>query len=287
MEIVLINLALGVSFGFVLFLLGTGLSLTMGLMKIVNLAHGALYMVGAYVGLIVAQHTENFIFGFLAGGVATALIGLIMERGFLRTLYKQVLDQILLTIGFVYVLTNLTQWIFGALPQPAYIPVSLRGSMMIGEMQLPIFRLVIIALGLVAAVGLWLFQEKTRVGAIIRAGMDNRDMAMGMGLNLPFVFTGVFALGSFIAGFCGLWGAPSMGINLEVGWEALNFAMIVVIVGGAGSIQGALVGGLIIGLFDAFGKAFFPDFAYFTMYFVLIVILLLRPNGLLGRKFEL
>ncbi len=285
METLLINLVLGISFGFVLFLLGTGLSLTLGLMRIINLSHGALYMVGAYVGFTAASFTGNFILGVLSGGIVAGLIGLLQEVGFLRGLYKRPSDQVLLTIGFVYILVNLVQWIWGPIPKSAYIPQALSGAIPMGHINLPVFRLVIIGFGILAAVGLWFFQEKTRFGAIIRAGMDNKEMTMGLGINLQVVFTGVFALGSFIAGFCGLFGASSLGVNLDIGWSALTLSMIVVIVGGAGSIQGALAGGLIIGIVDALGKAFFPELAYFTIYMVFIIILLFRPNGLLGRAF--
>ena len=283
MGVLLANFIIGISFGFILFLLGSGLSLTMGLMRIVNLAHGALYMVGAYVGLSVAKLTGSFILGVVAGGISAGLLGLIMETVFLRRLYKLELDQVLLTIGFIYILTNLTQWVWGPVPQSGIVPSVLSGSIPVGKINLPVFRFAIIAIGIVAAVALWLFQEKTRVGAMIRAGMDNKEMTMGLGINLKLVFSGVFALGAFVAGFCGLIGAPLLGINLGVGWEALLLAMIVVVVGGTGSVQGALAGGLIIGLVDAYGKAFFPEFAYFSMYLVLIIILLFRPSGLMGR----
>lgn len=283
MDVLLANFLIGISFGFILFLLGTGLSLTMGLMRIVNLAHGALYMIGGYAGLAVAKLTGNFVLGVIGGGICAGIIGVIMETGFLRRLYRRELDQVLLTIGFIYILTNLAQWIWGAVPRSGVIPSLLSGSIPVGGITLPVFRLAIIAFGLVAAAGLWLFQEKTRVGAIIRAGMDNKEMTMGLGINLKLIFTGVFALGAFVAGFCGLFGAPLLGINLGIGWDALLLAMIVVIVGGAGSVQGALVGGLVIGLVDAYGKAFFPELAYFTMYLVLIIILLFRPSGLMGR----
>ncbi len=293
MDVLLANFLIGISFGFILFLLGTGLSLTMGLMRIVNLAHGALYMIGGYVGVAVARYCEglvgrdlSFVVGILAGGTCTGLLGLLMETGFLRRLYKRELDQVLLTIGFVYILTNLAQWIWGPIPQSGITPSFLSGSIRIAGITLPMFRIAIIIFGLVAAAGLWFFQERTKVGAIIRAGMDNKEMTMGLGINLGIVFTGVFALGAFIAGFCGLIGAPLLGINLGVGWDALLLAMIVVIVGGTGSIQGALVGGLVIGLVDAYGKTFFPEFAYFTMYLVLIIILLFRPSGLLGRRIQ-
>ena len=284
MDIILSNLVIGISFGFILFLLGTGLSLTMGLMRIINLAHGAIYMVGAYVAYSATRASGSFLLGVIAGGVVGGLLGVLMERGFLQRLYKREMDQVLLTIGFVYVLTNVTQWIWGPVPKSGIVPDIFAGSVPVGIVDIPIFRLSIIGIGILAALGLWLFQEKTRVGAMIRAGMDNKEMTMGLGINLQVIFTGVFALGTFVAGFCGLFGAQSLGINLAVGWDALLLAMIVVIIGGVGSVQGALAGGLITGLVDAFGKAFFPDFAHFSIYVVLIIILLLRPGGLLGRK---
>ncbi len=282
-DVLLANFLIGISFGCILFLLGAGLSITMGLMRIVNLAHGALYMVGAYVGLSVAKYTGNFFAGVLAGGLCAAIIGLIIEMGLLRRMYKREMDQVLLTIGVVYILTNLTQWIWGPMPRSGVTPSVLSGAVIIGRVGIPVFRLAIIVFGLVVAAGLYLFQEKTRIGAIIRAGMDNKEMTMGLGINLPVVFSGVFAFGAFVAGLCGLIGAPSLGINLAVGWEALLLSMIVVIIGGTGSIQGALAGGVIIGLVDAYGKAFFPDLAHFAIYLVLIIILLFRPSGLMGR----
>jgi len=274
---------IGISFGSILFLLGAGLSLTMGLMRIVNLTHGALYMVGAYAGLAAAKFSGNFVIGLVAGAICTGIIGFIMETGFLRRLYRQEQSQVLLTIGFIYIITNLTQWVWGPKPLSGVIPAVFSGFMPIGNITFPVFRFVIIAFGLIMAVLLWLFQEKTKIGAIIRAGMDNREVTTALGINLRVIFTGIFALGAFIAGLCGLMGAPLMGINLQIGWDALMLAMIVVIVGGTGSIQGAFFGGLIIGLLDAFGKAYFPNFAYFAIYAALILILLFKPSGLMGR----
>lgn len=190
-DALLVNFLIGLSLGSILFLLGTGLSLTMGLMRIANLAHGGLYMVGAYVGLAVAKLTGNFALGILAGGACAGLVGLIIEMGFLRRLYKRELDQVLLTIGFIYVLTNLIQWIWGAYPMSGIVPSFLSGSIPVSGITFPVFRLAIIVFGLIAAAGLWLFQEKTRVGAIIRAGMDDKEMTMGLGINLKVVFTGV------------------------------------------------------------------------------------------------
>ncbi len=284
MDLVLSSFIIGISFGFILFLVGTGLSLTMGLMKIVNLAHGAVYMVGAYVGATTGLATHNFLIGILAGGIAAALMGIIMEVGFLKRLYKRSMDQALLTIGFVYILINLVQWIWGPLPQSAYVPQVLSESLPMAGTKIPMFRLATIGVGIVAAIMLWLFQEKTRIGAIIRAGMDNQEMTRGLGIKLPVVFTGVFAFGAFVAGFCGLFGAQSLGVSLDVGWDVLLLSTAVVMIGGTGSIEGALLGGLLIGLTDTYGKVFFPEIGYFTMYTLLIIVLIIKPTGLLGRR---
>lgn len=284
MEILLSAFIIGISYGFILFLLGTGLSLTMGLMKIVNLAHGAIYMVGAYVGLTVARTTQSFVLGVLGGGVAAGLLGIFLEVGFLRRLYKRNMDQALLTIGFVYVLMNLVQWVWGPLPQSSFVPETWSHSIPVANLKIPLFRLVTIAVGMVAAVGLWFFQARTRIGAIIRAGMDNQEMTRGLGISLPIIFTGVFGFGAFVAGCCGLFGGQSLGISLDIGWDVLLLSMMVVVIGGTGSTQGALAGGLLIGLAETYGKVFFPDVAYFTMYALLIVVLIVRPSGLLGRQ---
>jgi branched-chain amino acid transport system permease protein len=228
--------------------------------------------------------TRNFILGILCGGLAAGVLGIIMEVGFLKRLYKRPHDQALLTIGLVYILINVVQWIWGPLPQATYIPEILSDSVMIAGTKIPVFRLATIGVGLAGAIGLWLFQEKTRIGAIIRAGMDNQMMTRGLGIKLPIIFTGVFAFGAFIAGFCGLFGAQSLGVSLDVAWDVLLLSTAVVMIGGTGTIQGALAGGLLIGLTDTFGKVFFPDIGYFTMYSLLIIVLIFRPAGLLGRR---
>jgi len=277
---------IGISFGLVLFLLAAGLSLTMGLMRIINMAHGALYMVGAYVGVAVAQAAHSFVLGVVAGAVCAGAIGLLLEVGFLRRLYKQEASQVLLTIGFIYILTNICQWIWGTYPLSGPVPGVLSASVPVGSVTLPVFRLFLIGFGLVTAAILWLLQDKTKIGGRVRAGMDNREITASLGINLKTLFTGVFVLGSFIAGLCGLFGAPLTGINLGIGWQVLLFSLIVVVIGGTGSIQGALLGGIIIGLLNAFGSAYFPDFANYVIYVALIVILLIRPSGLLGRKMD-
>lgn len=242
-------------------------------------------MVGGYVGLSVAGYADNYWVGVLAGAVCAGLIGLLLEVGFLRRLYGQSTSQVLLTIGFIYIISNLTMWIWGTYPSAQRVPEVFSGALPIGSVHIPVFRLFIIGFGLVMAVLLWLLQDKTKIGAVVRAGMDNREIAGALGINLRGVFTGVFVLGAFIAGMIGLVGSTAAtGINLNVAWDALLLSMIVVVVGGTGSIQGALVGGIVIGLLNAFGAAYFPDFSHFISYVALIIILLIRPGGLLGRQ---
>jgi branched-chain amino acid transport system permease protein len=285
MEQLVINLLNGISYGMVLFLIGSGMSVVMGAMNITNLAHGVLYMIGGYVGWTVAVKLgASFWIGALTGGFVAGLVGMGIERGFLRFLYKQGNEQVLLTFGFVYILTNLCLWIWGGWPRMPFTAEFLSGSFEILGRVYPKARMANIVIGSFMAVLLWWLQDRTRVGAMVRAGMDNKEMAMGLGINLERVFALVFFFASFIAGVAGVLGAQLMGVYNALGLEVLLLALIVIIVGGVGSVQGALLGGLLIGVIDAFGRALFPKFAMFTMYFTMIVILLVRPSGLLGRR---
>ena len=283
MDKVLSVFLLGLSYGLVLFLVATGLSMTMGLMRIVNMAHGALFMAGGFVGLTVAQHS-NFLFGALAAIAVAGLGGFLLEVGFLRRLYKQEASQVLLTIGFIYILVNIAQWIWGSFPKSGATPGFLSSSITIGAVDVATYRLFIIGFGLVMAVLLWLFQDKTKVGAKVRAGMDSRETASQLGINLKLLFTGIFALGSLLAGLAGFMGGKIIGTNLNNAWQGLLLSLIVVVIGGAGSVQGALIGGIILGLLNSFGAAYFPSFSSYIMYVALIVILLVRPSGLLGQE---
>ena len=285
MEQFIINLLNGLSYGMVLFMIASGMSVVMGAMNIINLAHGVLYMIGGYVGWTIAvKFGAPFVLGLLAGGLAAGFTGLMLERGFLRHLYKQPNEQVLLTFGFVYILTNLSLWVWGGWPRMPFTAKFLSGSFEILGRAYPKARMATIIIGLVMAIVLWWLQDKTRVGAMVRAGMDNKEMTMGLGINLERVFAVVFFVASFIAGLAGVLGAQLLGVYNALGLEILLLALIVVIVGGVGSVQGALLGGILIGVIDAFGRALFPKFAMFTMYLTMVIILLVRPSGLLGRR---
>jgi branched-chain amino acid transport system permease protein len=285
MEFFAINLLNGVALGSVLFLLGCGLSLALGVMGILNLAHGALYMVGAYVGWSIAIHQGwNFWLAVLAGAVIGALLGLVMERGFFRYLHGRLNEQVLLTFGLIYILTNLTQWIWGTIPKAPFTAPFLASSFPLLGFTYPISRIATIVIGLILAVGLWWLIDKTRTGAIIRAGMDDGEMSTGLGINVGMVSTAIFVLGAFIAGAAGVLGANLFGANLDLGLSVLLYALIVVVVGGIGSVQGALLGSMVIGIADSFIKGLNPDIGYFSIYLLMIIILLIKPTGLLGKR---
>ncbi|MDX2160303.1 MAG: ABC transporter permease [bacterium] len=273
----------GVSYGMILFLIASGLSLILGVMGILNLAHGSLYMLGAYLGLAILPVVNNFWVAAAVSGLAVGLIGLILERGFLRRLYKRFNDQVLLTLGFVYIFGNGALWIWGSFPKLGEVPPEFDYSIPMGSLDFPVFRLVLIGIGLGVAALLWYLQNRTRVGAVVRAGMDDREMVLGLGINYGLVSTGVFFLGVVISGIAGFLGSPLRGASWDMGFPILIQALIVVVVGGVGRVEGTLVGAILIGLIDSFGKILLPEFSLFTIYVVFILILLFKPSGLLGR----
>ncbi len=273
----------GVSYGMILFLIASGLSLTLGFMGILNLAHGSLYMLGAYIGLAVTGMTGSFMAGLGAATVTVGFIGLLMERGFLSRLYRQFNDQVLLTLGFVYIFSALAYWAWGAYPLLGQVPQAVKISIPMGRLAFPVYRLILIGVGVAVFAASWWLQERTRAGSIVRAGMDDREMTMGLGINFALVSSGVFFLGAGMAGFAGFLGSPITGASWDMGFPILIQALIVVVIGGVGRVQGTFVGALLIGLVDSLGKTFFPEFAAFTMYVFFILVLLFRPTGLLGR----
>ncbi|MBA7487200.1 High-affinity branched-chain amino acid transport system permease protein LivH [subsurface metagenome] len=285
MEMAVLTLFNGISYGMLLFLIASGMSIVMGLMGIVNLAHGALYMVGAYVGWTIAvQCGLHFGLAIFLGGIAAALTGLMMERGFLRRLYKQPNEQVLVTFGFVYILSNLCSWVWGPRRRLQFTGEFLSGLIHIGGIPFPMTRVFIIIIGALVAIGLWWIQDKTRLGAMVRGGMDDKEMTAGLGINLERVSMLIFFLSAFIVGIAGVVGAQLLGAYSWLSTDILVLALVVVIVGGMGSVQGALLGGILIGLIDTAFKTLFPQFSMFTIYLAMIVILMVRPSGLLGRR---
>ena len=273
----------GLSYGALLFLLASGLSLIFGVMRIVNLAHGSYFMLGGYVGLSVVWRTGSFTAALVAGALAIALIGIGMERLFLRRLSGQTLGQVLMTIGFALMFQDLALLIWGGDPYTIPLPAALQGIVTAGALRFPTYRIFIIVVATLVGAALWIVLDRTRVGAMIRAAVDDREMAQGVGIHVPVVSLGVFALGAALAALGGVIGGGFLGVYPGADFEVLPYAFVVVIVGGLGSLPGAMVGSLLVGLLDNFGKALFPELSYFTLFAPMALILALRPTGLFGR----
>lgn len=285
MHQLIMNLLNGLSFGMILFLLAMGLSITFGVMGILNLTHGALFMIGGFTGLSVILAGGNFWLALLVGSICAGVAGIIIEQLFLTRLYRRLDEQVLLTLGLVYVIENIAFWIYGGTSRIFKPPQIFQSSMAIGDYHFPVYRLALIAIGGLVFLFLWWLIERTKIGSIVRAGMDDKEMTLGLGLNYKLICMAVFALGTFISGFAGVLATPVLGILHSISMDILLYALIVIIVGGPGSVLGTLIGALIIGIVDAFGKAYFPSFAMFTIYVVFILMLIVKPTGIMGKKF--
>ena len=273
----------GLTFGALLFLVASGFTLIFGLMRIVNLTHGVMYLLGGYIALSVVRRTGSFPLGVLAAMLAIALMGLVLDRLFLYRVRGNELAEVLLTVGLAFILADIALVIWGGDPRTVPVPAFLRGGIRVGPVIYPRFRLFTLLLGVMIAIGLWFLQHRTRIGAIIRAGVDDPEMVTALGINLPRVTTAVFLLGAMLAGLAGAVGGNFLSLYRGADSEILLFGLVVVIVGGMGSLEGALIGSLLVGFLDAFGKALVPDIAYFTIFGPMAIMLALRPQGLFGR----
>jgi len=277
----------GLSYGILLFLLSVGLTLIFGMLDVVNLAHGSFYMLGAYAGLATIAALGNFWIALVVAPLAVGAIGAVMERLALRPLYRRSpLDQVLLTFGFIYLFEDLVKWIWGGRIRSIPPPDLFSGSVTILGATIPSYRLFVIAFGFAMAVALWLLIERTRLGSIIRAGVFDAEMTAGMGINMPVVFTAVFAFGAALGGLSGVIAGPIQSASPPMGAGILVPALIVVVVGGLGSLKGSLAGSLIIGQAETFGKAWLPGASMMMIYLVMAAIVLLRPQGLFGRPLK-
>ena len=278
-----LHLINGVTFGALLFLLASGFTLIFGLMRITNLSHGAFYLVGGYLGLTILLGTGSFWLATLGAGLGVGAMGLIVERGLLERVRGQVLPEVLLTLGIALVLGDLSLAIWGGDPQTIRVPGRLGESIVLFGLTYPLFRLFVALMAVAIGLVLWYIQERTRLGAIIRAGVDDREMVDAIGIDIRVVFNRVFGLGAFLAGLAGLLGGAFLALYPGADFEILLLAVVVVIIGGPGSLPGAVIGSLLVGLVDAFAKALVPDLLYFTIFAPMVIILAWRPYGLLGR----
>jgi len=273
-----------VSLGGLLFLLSAGFSLIFGLMRIPNLTHGSLFMLGAYVGVSGLRAGLDFWSSALLAGLAMAVLGGFIERFLLRRLQGQELPQVLLTLGLSFMIADLCLMEWTGDPISVSTPPGLRGIVPVLGFVFPIYRLAIVLVAVVIAAALWLILDWTRLGAMIRAGVDDAPIARVMGIPVSRLFTTVFCLGAGLAGFAGMLGAPILSVYPGLDADMLPLALIVVILGGTGSLLGALVGSFIIGVLYNFGPALFPELAYVVLFLPMLLVLVLRPQGLFGRQ---
>jgi branched-chain amino acid transport system permease protein len=276
----------GFAFGMLLFLLSVGLSVTLGLMNFINLAHGAFAMLGGYVALTLTRDMNvPFPVAILAAFVAAAVVSIAFERTLFRRLYQAgELNQVLFTIGLVFVAAAIAAYVFGTVQQPIQIPNYLRGSMQIAGITVGVYRTFLIGVALIATALLVLGLEYTKFGAMVRASVDNQRVAQGLGINVDTVFAITFALGSGLAGLGGALAIEIVGLDPSFGFHYLVYVLIVVAVGGLGSIGGSFAAAALLGISDVAGKYFLPELGAFFIYLVMVGILFFRPLGLFGKR---
>ncbi|MDP2778856.1 MULTISPECIES: branched-chain amino acid ABC transporter permease [Devosia] len=276
----------GFAFGMLLFLLSVGLSVTLGMMNFINLAHGAFGMFGGYVAVTAMRQLGlPFLAALPLAFIAMALLSVIVERTLFRRLYRAgELNQVLFTIGAVFVSAAVATFVFGTVQQVIILPSWLRGSVEIGDVRFGVYRAFIILVALIVTALLVFGLERTRLGAQVRAAVDNQRMAQGLGLDVERVFAITFALGSGLAGLGGALAVEIVGLSPSFGFQMLVYVLIVVSVGGLGSITGSFVGAALLGIGDVAGKYFWPEIGSFLIYLMLVAILLVRPLGLFGKR---
>ena len=298
MALVLEQLLNGIQFGVMLFLLAAGLTLVFGIMGVINLAHGSLYMVGAYAAALGAKLTGSFLLAIPCGLVAAGLAGMALEYIVVRRLYaRDHLDQVLATFGLILFFNQAIILLFGRQPMFVQIPPLLSGALDLGLFAYPVYRLCIILAGLACAGGLFLLIQRTRLGMLVRAGATHRDMVQALGVDIRLLYTILFGLGAVLAGFAGLMAGPLLSVQVGMGEQILILTFVVVVIGGLGSVAGAFWGALLVGLVDTSLRAFLPQILRALMngseadalaggmsamgvYLVMARVLLVRPKGL-------
>ena len=284
LQLVLVQLATGVALGAVYALLALGLSLIFGMLNVVNFAHGAFYMVGAFMGVYFLGLTGNFWLSLVLTPLAVGAIGLVTERFLVRPLYGRGIDYpLLLTFGLSYVLIEAMRTVFGIEGVSTSVPASLRGAVNLGFGMFPLYRLFLIGATAVVILALYLFIEKTRYGLIIRAGSRDPEIVRVLGIDVARIWLLVFGLGTAIAGLSGVLAAPTRAVNPEMGIPVLAESFVVTVVGGMGSLPGAVVAGLLVGIVFSLTSLFAPDLAELSIFVLMAVVLLVRPQGFFGK----
>lgn len=273
----------GFSQGALFFVLGSGLTLAFGLMRVVNLSHGALYLIGGYIGYSTLRVTGNWVIAVLAGGVFTGLIGLLFERFMLVRVRGGDLPQTLLTVAISMIIADVSLAIWGGSALSIAAPSWLRTSVSIFGVQYPGFRLALVIIAAIIAVFLWALLYKTKIGAAVRASVDDRDTISALGIRIDIIYTAVFVLSAFLAGIAGVLGGTYLQLSPGEDGTILTYSLVVIIVGGMGSLGGAVLSALILGQILSFGAAYSPQLAMFFVFIPMAIMLAVRPQGLFGR----
>ena len=274
----------GISLAALLFLVSSGFTVTFGLMRVVNMAYGSYYLLGGYIGLAVALASGSFLLAIMAGGLSIVVLGFMVDRFLIRPLGENHLAQVLLTVGVAFVIGDVCLGIWGGDNLKVPVASMLQGAIELpGGLYYPRYRLFLIVVGIVSALGLWLVHRHTQIGALVRAGVDDREILNATGVHVDRLFVIVSAFASFFAGMAGVIGGAYLTLSPGGEWEILVLALVVVIIGGLGSLEGAMLGSLIVGLLDAYGRWLLPEFSYFVLFGPMAVLLLFRPTGLLGK----
>jgi branched-chain amino acid transport system permease protein len=279
----------GLTFAALLFIVASGFTLIFGLLRIVNLAHGALYLVGGYIGFSVAVRTGSFVLGGLGAMIAAAIVGFVLSEGLLPFVRGHELRQVLLTLGVAFVLDDIALVIWGGDSLTVLIPEIFRGGVRVFGTYYPTYRLFVLVAGCLIFVGLWLLIHRTRIGALIRAGVDDAEMVEASGISIRPIFLLTFLLGSALAGLAGLMGGAYLSLYPSADAEILVFslAVVIIIIGGRGSLIGAAAGSVLVGLFNTFGQVMFSELAYFVIFGPMAMLLAFRPLGLFGRATDM
>ena len=275
-----------VALGGLLFLLSAGFSLIFGLMRMPNLAHGAFFMLGAYLAGAALGWGANFWVAALFAGLAVGAFGIVVERTLLRRLAGNAQGQVLVTLGISFIIADGCLLTWGGDPVPIPAPSYLRPPLFVAGFAFPTYRLAVLVVAVITAAALYLLIERTRLGAMIRAGVDDMEMARGVGIPVSRLFMTVFLIGAALAGLGGAVGGPMLSAYPGLDADMLPLALVVVILGGVGSLLGALVGSFVIGFIYNFGTALLPDLAYVILFLPMVIVLVLRPRGLFGRPLQ-
>lgn len=273
----------GVTYGGLLFMCASGLTLIFGLMRVVNMSHGIFYLVGAYLGLVVQQVTGSWVLGIVAGGIATAIIACLLKLSLFERVLGDSMRETLLTLGINMIISDVILAVFGGTPRNVIAPQAVRTSIDLGLIKYPLIRLIILAIAILEGIALVLLIRKTRMGQYIRAGVDDRAMTSALGINIKQVFTFVFILGGFLVGSSGALGGTYLSFQQGFDATILTYSLVVVIIGGIGSLGGAALGALLVGLIDSVTKATVSNLSMISIFGALMLVLAFKPNGLLGK----